>query len=68
MPVIGLSASLGPAIGIPLSLVALIFDVIGIRRFFQAGHKSRWVFFWIYLAVIGLVLALLGINIYDVVH
>ncbi|MCL5048616.1 MAG: hypothetical protein M1374_07565 [Firmicutes bacterium] len=66
-PLIGLSASVGPAIGIPLALVALFFDVVGIRRFFIAKHKNRWIFAWIYLAVIGLVLALLGINVYDVI-
>jgi len=66
-PLAGFSASVGPAIGIPLAIVALVFDIIGIRRFFLAKHKSRWVFFWIYLSVIGLVLALLAVNIYDLV-
>ena len=63
-PLAGFSASVGPAVGIPLALVALFFDVMGIRRFFVARHKNRWIFAWIYLAVIGLVLTLLAINIY----
>ena len=58
-PVLGAATSIGPALGIPLSLVALVFDVIGIRRFWMARHRWRWEMTVVYLAVMGLVVALL---------
>lgn len=67
-PLVGVATSVGPAIGIPIAVVALFFDVKGMRRFFLAGHKSRWMFAYIYFAVIALVLALLAINIVDLVR
>jgi hypothetical protein len=60
LPALGLGAlaSLSPEIGIPIGIVALYFDVKGIRRFFVANHKWRWPMTFIYLAVIALVLYL----------
>ncbi|MDA8373662.1 MAG: hypothetical protein M0Z91_05340 [Actinomycetota bacterium] len=57
IPALGLGAmaKVGPDIGIPIGVVALFFDVKGIRRFWVAGHKWRWQMTFIYLAVIGLV-------------
>jgi hypothetical protein len=67
-PLIGASTGVGPAIGIPLAVVALVFDVLGIRRFFLANHRLRWPITGVYLAVICLVLALLGENIATLIH
>ena len=58
-PVLGAATSIGPALGIPVSVVALVFDVIGIRRFWIARHRWRWEMTIVYLAVMGLVTALL---------
>ncbi len=60
LPALGLGAvaGLGPEIGIPVGVVALYFDIKGIRRFWLAGHRLRWQMTLIYLAVIGLVLYL----------
>lgn len=57
LPALGLGAAVGvgPAIGIPIGVVALFFDVKGIRRFWIAGHRWRWQMSLIYLLVIGLV-------------
>ena len=65
LPAIGLASSVGPAIGIPVGLLALVFDYLGIRRFWLANHHQRWMFSAIYAAVGGMVLALVII---DVVH
>jgi hypothetical protein len=65
LPAIGLASSVGPAIGIPVGLLALVFDYRGIRRFWLANHHQRWMFSAIYAAVGGMVLALVII---DVVH
>jgi len=58
-PLVGASTNVGPAIGIPIALLALVFDVRGIRRFWLAEHKWRWLITVIYLAVMILVTVLL---------
>ncbi|HXY43388.1 MAG TPA: hypothetical protein VEH29_04315 [Acidimicrobiales bacterium] len=58
-PALGAAAGFTPIIGIPLGLVALVFDVRGIRRFFVADHRWRWPITGLYLAVMVLVVILL---------
>jgi hypothetical protein len=62
LPLAGMAASVGPAIGIPVALLALYFDVLGIRRFWLANHRLRKPVSVIYLAVIALVTALLVLD------
>jgi hypothetical protein len=40
-PIIGVTAN-DHAIGLPVSVVAVIADVASIRRFWRADHKYRW--------------------------
>ncbi|MHB8681248.1 MAG: hypothetical protein ACYDA2_04030 [Acidimicrobiales bacterium] len=49
----------GPAVGIPVSLVALGFDVMAMRRFWASNHPWRWRISYVYVAVMALVLVLL---------
>lgn len=58
-PLLGAATGFTPVVGIPVAAVALVFDVRGIRRFWLANHRWRWPISGIYLAVMGLVLALL---------
>lgn len=58
-PLVGAATDVGPAIGIPIAVVALFFDVIGIRRFWLAGHRLRWVMTVVYVLVMSLVTSLL---------
>ena len=58
-PVLGTAAGVGPAIGIPIAVLALFFDVRGIRSFWLAEHRWRWPVSGIYLAVMVLVTVLL---------
>ncbi len=58
-PVLGAATSVGPAVGIPLAVVALVFDVRGIRRFWLADHRWRWGMTAIYALVMAFVLVLL---------
>jgi len=60
-----LATGVGPAIGIPIAVLALTFDVIGIRRFWVNDHRWRWGMTVIYAAVMVLVSALL---VGDIVH
>ena len=65
-PLIGAATSVGPGIGIPLAVVALLFDYRGIRRFWLADHRWRWQMTGIYLVVMAFVLALLVGNLVSV--
>ncbi len=66
-PLVGAATSVGPDVGIPLAVVALIFDVRGIRRFWLADHRLRWQMTGIYVVVMGFVIALLVGNIVSIV-
>ncbi len=59
LPAIGVARGVGPAIGIPISIVALYFDWLGIRRFWLAEHHQRWAFSALYAVVGSMVFALL---------
>lgn len=65
-PAIGAASGVGPAIGIPIALLALYFDARGIRRFWLADHRYRWPITFLYLAVMVLVAVLLAENIAQV--
>ena len=40
-PLIGLAPGVGPAIGIPVASVAIVANVVSIRRFWRAQHPWR---------------------------
>jgi hypothetical protein len=65
---LGVATGLSAAIGLPIGVAALVFDVIGIRRFWLVDHQWRWRFSALYLAVIVLVLVLLVRDIVNLVH
>ncbi len=67
-PALGAATGIEPYFGIPISIVALVFDVRGMRRFWIADHRYRWPMTAIYLAVMGLVTALLVSDIHHLVH
>jgi hypothetical protein len=64
-PAIGTLAGAGPVIGLPIGIIALVFDVLGIRRFWLANHRWRWPITALYTVVIVLVMTLV---VADIVH
>ncbi|HWD24143.1 MAG TPA: hypothetical protein VG368_01650 [Acidimicrobiales bacterium] len=64
-PLVGGATGAAPAIGVPISVVALVFDVFGVRRFWLADHKQRWIMTWVYFAVMVMVTVFL---VADLVH
>ena len=58
-PALGLAAGVGPAIGIPIGIVAIASNVLTIRRFWAADHRWRWAYTGIALTVIALLLVLM---------
>jgi hypothetical protein len=57
-PWLGALPFVGPAIGIPVGALALVFDVRAMRRFFQTDHRWRWLAAAVYLAVMAMVASL----------
>ena len=58
-PALGLAAGVGPALGIPIGVVAIGSNVLTIRRFWAADHRWRWAYTAIALTVIALLLVLM---------
>jgi hypothetical protein len=53
-PALGLAAGVGPAIGIPVGIVAIVANVLTIRRFWAADHRWRWAYTGLALTIITL--------------
>ncbi len=64
-PALYATTNWGPAIGLTVGAVALVFDVVSIRRFWLSDHRYRWPMTGIYLCVIALVISLV-VN--DIAH
>lgn len=60
LPAIGLAAGVGPWIGLPIAVAAIIAVTFSIRRFWRADHSKRW-----HYTVIGG--AVIGFMIYEIV-
>ncbi len=54
LPVLGLADSVGPAISVPIGLVAIVFNGLSIRRFWRADHRLKWPVCTVNVLVIGL--------------
>ena len=64
-PIIGVNTSATPAVGIPVSVIAVVADVMSIRRFWRADHKYRWH----YTALAGAIIcAMLVLITTDLIH
>ena len=65
LPFLGLAKGVGPWLGIPIGVLALYFDFLGIRRFWLADHHQRWLFTGIYAVVGAMVFTLLVVDVVD---
>ena len=61
-PALGLAAGVGPALGIPIGIVAIVANIATIRRFWAADHRWRWAYTALALAIIGLLVVLMAID------
>ncbi len=68
LPLIGAARGVGPIIGVPIGVLALTFDYLGIRRFWLADHRQRWAFTAIYAVVGTMVAVLLVVDIVDLIR
>lgn len=53
LPLVGVASGVGPAIGLPISLVAIVCIVMSMRRFWRADHAKRWHYSVLGTTVIG---------------
>lgn len=65
LPALGVATSIGPAIGLPIAVVAIYFNVTSILRFKSAGHRLKWLIIPINVSVIALLVVLMGLDIAD---
>src|SRR5688572_29299027 len=54
LPLLDLAGAVGPAVGVVIGVVAIVCNVLSIRRFQRSGHRWRWVITVINCGVIGL--------------
>ena len=52
LPVLGWADLVGPALGLTIGVVAIVFNMLSIRRFGSAKHRLRWIVSTINVAVI----------------
>ena len=61
-PLIGFGAGVGPWIGLPIGIAAIIANVVSIRRFHRSDHKWKWPMTTINVGLIGLLSVLVVID------
>ncbi len=54
LPLLGFADSVGPALGVVIGVVAIVFNGLSIRRFWRASHRLKWYVITVNCAVIML--------------
>ncbi len=62
-PAIGLAAGVGPAVGIPIAVVALWANVASIRRHWHTGHRWKWPISLLNAGIVVLLVILLVLDV-----
>ena len=65
LPAVGASGAVGPGIGLVVGAVALVSNVVSIRRFRRADHRWKWPITVLNLSVIVLVSVLVARDVAD---
>ncbi len=58
LPLLGIAGDWGPWLGLIVGPIAIVFNVLSIRRFQRSGHKWRWPITAINLTIIVLLVVL----------
>ena len=61
-PLVGWGTGVGPWIGLPIGIAAIVANVVSIRRFHRSDHKWKWHMTVINIAIIGLLVVLVAID------
>lgn len=68
LPALGLASGVGPLIGIPISIAAMIAIVMSIRRFWRADHSKRWHYTVLGTTVLGFLSVLIVIDVAELLR
>ena len=63
LPAFGIAGGIGPTFGLVIGGVAIAFNALSMRRFWNTQHRFRWLVLPINAGVIILLLILVGIEI-----
>ena len=58
LPLVGVAKGWGPVLGLVVSPIAIVFNVLSIRRFHRSHHKYRWPITAVNVLIIALLLVL----------
>ena len=58
-PILGVASGVGSGIGLAASIIGIVANLYSIKRFHAAGHKYRWHMTTLNISVIGLLSALM---------
>ena len=65
LPLLGVTAGVGPTLGLAIGAVAIASNVFTIRRFWASDHRWKWPITAICVAVIGLLAVLVVEDLLD---
>ena len=65
LPAAGIASGVGSGIGLAIGAVAIVFNVLSIRRFQRTGHRYRWLITALNAGIIGLLTVLMVIDLND---
>jgi hypothetical protein len=63
LPAVGLARDVGPAIGLVISVAAIVCIVLSMRRFWRADHPLRWWYGTLGATVLCLMVALVVVDV-----
>jgi uncharacterized membrane protein (DUF2068 family) len=66
LPAFGVAKGWGPWLGLVVSPIAIVFNVLSIRRFQRSGHKYRWPITAVNLTIIALLVVLVIRDLVDI--
>ena len=62
LPAAGIASGVGSGIGLAIGAVAIVFNVVSIRRFQRTGHRYRWLITALNAGIIVLLSVLMVID------
>ncbi len=66
LPAAGIASGVGSGVGLAIGAVAIVFNVLSIRRFQRTRHRYRWLITALNAGIIVLLCALMVIDLSDV--
>jgi len=64
-PLLGFGAGVGPYIGVPIGLAAIVANIVSIRRFHRSDHRLKWPMSMINAGILVLLVILVVIDFRD---